>query len=93
MKVAPITDLKNRLSHYLRLVARGETITVLDRGNPVAQIRPIEGADDGMRRLAAAGLVRLPVRPAPKDLWTRSLPRAARSVSAALDEDREDRLR
>ena len=31
MKTAAVTDLKNRLSHYLRLVARGETVTVLDR--------------------------------------------------------------
>jgi len=93
MKVAPVTDLKNRLSHYLRLVARGETITVLDRGNPVAQITPIADAADAMRRLAAAGVVRLPVRAAPKDLWTRRLPRARRSVRAALDEDREDRVR
>ena len=31
MKTAPVTDLKNRLSHYLRLVARGEVVIVDDR--------------------------------------------------------------
>ena len=93
MKTAPVTDLKNRLSHYLRLVARGETITVLDRGTPVAQITPIEHGDDALHRLAAAGVVRLPTRAIPKDLWTRKLPRASKSVRAALDQDRDDRVR
>jgi prevent-host-death family protein len=36
--------LKNRLSHFLRLVREGETVTVMDRNEPVAQIRPIHGA-------------------------------------------------
>jgi prevent-host-death family protein len=93
MKVAPVTDLKNRLSHYLRLVARGETITVLDRGNPIAHITPIEHAADELRRLAAEGVVRLPVRAVPADLWTRPLPRAKASVVAALQDEREDRIR
>ena len=93
MKTAPVTDLKNRLSHYLRLVARGETITVLDRGNPIAQITPIGPMEEDLRKLASTGVVRLPVRPLPRDFWTRSLPRSARSVAAALEEERRDRLR
>lgn len=36
-----IADLKARLSEYLRAVRRGETIAVLDRDTPVAQIIPI----------------------------------------------------
>lgn len=91
MKTAPVTDLKNRLSHYLRLVARGETITVLDRGRPVAQITPPGEASAELGRLAEAGLARLPVRKASKDLWTRPLPAATASVSDALQRDRDDR--
>jgi len=34
MKMAPVTELKNRLSHYLRLVARGESVTIVDREGP-----------------------------------------------------------
>jgi prevent-host-death family protein len=90
MKTAAVTELKNRLSHYLRLVTRGETVTVLDRGKPIAQITPVPAAEDDVRRLAAEGLVRLPVRPLPKDFWRRSLPRSAASVSEALIEDRGD---
>ena len=92
MKTAPVTDLKNRLSHYLRLVARGETVTVLDRGRPVAQITPIGSADAELRALAASGLVRLPDRRLPKRFWTRPLPRSSASVLRALDEERADRV-
>jgi prevent-host-death family protein len=41
MKQVRIAELKARLSKYLRAVRRGETIVVLDRETPVAQIVPI----------------------------------------------------
>ena len=41
MKQVRIAELKARLSEYLRAVRRGETIAVLDRETPVAQIIPI----------------------------------------------------
>jgi prevent-host-death family protein len=40
MKQVRIAELKSRLSEYLRAVRRGETIAVLDRDTPVAQIVP-----------------------------------------------------
>jgi prevent-host-death family protein len=40
MKAVGIADLKARLSEYLRLVRKGRTLTVLDRGTPVARIVP-----------------------------------------------------
>lgn len=92
MKMAPVTELKNRLSHYLRLVARGESVTILDRGKPVARLTRIEGDDGELQALVAAGLARPPVRPLPKDFLTRTLPRPSASVQQALFEDREDRF-
>ncbi len=92
MKTAPITDLKNRLSHYLRLVRRGETVTVLDRGKAVAQLTPVPKADDELQRLAAEGVVRLPLRPLPPSFWKRPRPVSRKSVTAALLEGREDRF-
>ena len=92
MKTAPVTDLKNRLSYYLRLVARGETVTVLDRGRPVAQITPPSDASVELQRLVEAGLARLPTRKPPRDLFTRPLPVSRVPLSQALDEDRDDRL-
>ena len=41
MKQVRIAELKARLSEHLRAVRRGETIAVLDRDTPVAQIVPV----------------------------------------------------
>ena len=41
MRQVRIAELKARLSEYLRAVRRGETIAVLDRETPVAQIIPV----------------------------------------------------
>jgi antitoxin (DNA-binding transcriptional repressor) of toxin-antitoxin stability system len=57
---AKIGELRNRLSYYLRRVAAGEIIEVLDRDRPVARISPIQaGQSDGeswAARLREAGL-------------------------------------
>jgi prevent-host-death family protein len=92
MKTAAVTDLKNRLSHYLRLVARGERVTILDRGRPVAQLVRIETGDEELDALVAAGLARPASAPLAKDFFTRRLPRAKKSVKQALIEDRQDRF-
>jgi prevent-host-death family protein len=41
MKQVRIAELKARLSEYLRAVRQGETIAVLDRETPVAEIVPV----------------------------------------------------
>ena len=41
MKAVRIAELKSRLSEYLRAVRHGETVSVLDRETPIAQIVPI----------------------------------------------------
>jgi prevent-host-death family protein len=92
MKTAPVTDLKNRLSHYLRLVARGESVTILDRGRPVARLSRVDAGDGELDALVAAGLARSPVAALPKDFLSRRLPRPRASVQRALVEDREDRF-
>jgi len=43
MKQVRIAELKARLSEYLRAVRGGETIAILDRDTPVAQLVPIRG--------------------------------------------------
>jgi prevent-host-death family protein len=87
-----VTDLKNRLSHYLRLVARGESVTILDRGRPIARLSRIEANDAELDALVTSGLARPPLAALPKDFLTRRLPRAKASVQRALVEDREDRF-
>jgi antitoxin (DNA-binding transcriptional repressor) of toxin-antitoxin stability system len=84
--------VKNRLSHYLRLVARGETVTILDRGRPVARLSRIQSENAEIESLVAAGLARPPLEALPADFLTRRLPRPKASVVAALLEDRRDRF-
>jgi antitoxin (DNA-binding transcriptional repressor) of toxin-antitoxin stability system len=44
MRAVGIRELKNRLSHYVRLVEAGESVLVTDRGSVVAELRPPGGA-------------------------------------------------
>lgn len=62
MKQVRIADLKARLSEHLRAVRRGETIAVLDRDTPVAQIVPIRDRQALRIRRPAPGT------PPPKDV-------------------------
>jgi antitoxin (DNA-binding transcriptional repressor) of toxin-antitoxin stability system len=43
MYTVKIADLKARLSHHLRAVRRGRTLTVLDRDRAIARIVPYDG--------------------------------------------------
>jgi antitoxin (DNA-binding transcriptional repressor) of toxin-antitoxin stability system len=40
-----ISDLKNRLSHYLRLVRAGEVVEIFDRKMPLARIEAVSGLE------------------------------------------------
>ncbi len=40
MRAVGIRELKDRLSHYVRLVESGESVLVTDRGSVVAELRP-----------------------------------------------------
>jgi prevent-host-death family protein len=55
MKTATISEAKNRLSAYLRLVKRGEEVLILDRTVPVARLVPVEfgkPSDDDEAKIA-----------------------------------------
>ena len=95
MEKATISELKNRLSAYLRMVRAGETVLVLDRSRPIARIERVggpTGIDDRLGRLEAAGLVRRPKRGLPMKSLATPPPRPKQSVlSALLDERSEGR--
>ena len=60
-----IADLKAHLSEHLRKVRNGETLTVLDRDTPIAQIAPVP-ADTGLEmRRATRRPADLPLPPPP----------------------------
>lgn len=86
-------ELKVRLGTYLRRVRSGQTLVVTDRGQPVAELRPIAG-DAGLEavlaRLEARGVVTRPTR---KRLAPfRGVASRGASLSSAVIEDREDRF-
>lgn len=84
-------ELKNKLSHYLRLVRAGAHILVTDHGRPVAELGPVTKAgrntEDAWVEAAARGEVVLPKRQeAPRVRPVRLRKRA--SLSDAVLEDR-----
>ena len=85
-------ELKIRLGTYLRRVRKGHTLIVTDRGQPVAELRPIggePGVDSALAELEARGAV---VRPARKRLTAfRPIEHRGRDLSTAVTEDRDDR--
>jgi prevent-host-death family protein len=58
-----LRELRQRASELLRLVERGETVQITDRGRPVALLTPLPGGDP-LERMRAAG----EVDPAPEAL-------------------------
>jgi prevent-host-death family protein len=85
-------ELKVRLGTYLRQVRQGRTLVVTDRGQPVAELRPIgekTSRDAILAKLAAQGVV---TRPTAKLGSFRPIVRAGLSLSAAVLEDRDDRF-
>ena len=100
MKKANIAELKNRLSHYLNRVKRGETVLVMERATPVARIVPTAPpsqmssaeANAWLKRLETDGILRLGARKGLLDL-IRKAPSGKRPIGAVetLIEDRERR--
>ena len=70
MKTVGSRELKIRLGTYLRLVREGSTIVVTDRGEPIAELRPLPAAstelERRLRKVAATGLLTLPTRDLPE---------------------------
>ena len=87
-----VRELKTRLGGYLQQVRLGRTLVITDRGEPVAELKPLRGAvgeEAKLEQLKALGAVtRLENRPlAP----FRAVRGRGRSVSDAIIEDRKDR--
>jgi prevent-host-death family protein len=87
-------ELKTRLGAYLRKVRRGATLLVTDRGEPVAELRPLDdGAarlDPGLAALEALGVVTR--NPTARLAPFRPLRSTGRSASEAVIDGREDRF-
>ncbi|MDR5699294.1 type II toxin-antitoxin system Phd/YefM family antitoxin [Agromyces aerolatus] len=78
MTTVGIRALKQNASAVVADAAAGETVTITDRGRPVAQITPIPASP--LERLRASGAARPPLR----DIRTLPSPAPGPSISAEL---------
>lgn len=92
---ANVTEVKNRFSHYLRLVKKGECVQILERAVPVARIEslagraPATGAE--LKRLVEEGIVTPPRRGRAALFLKRPLVRCKADPVDALIEERGSR--
>lgn len=93
MRSVSVTDLKARLSRYLRMVKRGGEVLVVERGVPVARLVGARGAeveDEWVSRLVREGVL----TPGSGDcsfILKEEPARGGGSLLEALRDDREDR--
>ena len=95
MQRATISDLKSRLSAYLKKVRAGETILILDRNQPVAKLEPVSAKDDlsgHLEDLVRTGALRRATKRI-STKWLRTEPPVSRKniVETLLEERREGR--
>lgn len=89
MKKARVSDLKNHLSRYLDYVRHGETVLVLDRKTPVAELKPITGKSSNGKLVALErkGIIRRGSGRIPKKFLKEALGgKGARVLDALLEE-------
>ncbi len=93
MPTAAVSDLKARLSEYLKRVKGGAEILNTNRGKHVARLVPVSRAKiarDALVQMEKQGLIKLGSGKLPKDFW--SMPRPedpGESVLNALLDERK----
>lgn len=91
MQRIPISELKNRLSEFLRLVKRGETIEVLEHSIPIARIEGVRASArlpaQALDHLVREGLVRAPRKGMEPGFWSfPPLPCVSDAARAVIEE-------
>ncbi len=76
MEKATISEIKNRLSAYLKKVKAGQSILILDRNQPVARLE--------------RGLIRRATQPVPVKALKTPVPKVKASVLESLVEERRE---
>ena len=92
-RVVGARELKTRLGTYLRRVREGRTVLVTDRGEPIAELRPLPrdtSVSAALLKLSSQRAVTLPVRKSMAAF--RPIQSRGRALSEAVLDDREDRF-
>ena len=94
MPTAAVSDLKARLSEYLKKVTAGAEILITDRGKPVARLVPLSRAKitrESLAQMEKEGLIKIGSGKLPKDFWSMPRPEDPNgSVLGALLEERKE---
>ncbi len=80
MRSATVTEAKNSLSALLALVKGGESVTITERGIPIARLEPMAGVEDAdgrIARLERAGILRRGTGTLDPEFFSMPLPEAA----------------
>ena len=93
MRAVGLKILKNKLSEYVRLAAAGETVVIIDRGRPVAEIVPPRREPESItERGVREGWIRPAVRGPGWPPRGKPVPGLTfEQLMADLDKDRKDR--
>jgi prevent-host-death family protein len=86
-------ELKTRLGSYLQQVREGQTLVVTDRGEPIAELRPLpsdRSLPSALLKLSTKGTVTLPTRDGLAPF--RPIRNRGASLAKAIIDDREDRF-
>ena len=86
-------ELKTRLGTYLRRVREGRTLLVTDRGEPIAELRPLpndKSVPAALLKLSGKRTVTLPVRKSMAAF--RPIASRGHALSEAVVENRWDRF-
>lgn len=86
-------ELKTRLGRYIEQVRRGATLVVTQRGEPVAELRPIDKTADEASRLGALRALGIVTRRSETRLAKfRPIRMTGPGLSRAVVEERADRF-
>lgn len=97
MREAKISEIKNQLSRYLRIVRNGEVVRILDRKTPIAEIVPIavrrsRGDDERwLAELERRGVVRRGTGKIPREIVAKPPPGRISGAVRTLIEERNER--
>lgn len=86
-------ELKTRLGRYLAEVRRGASVIVTERGEPIAELRPLGGSTDERSRLERLRVLGIVTREREGSLSPfRSIRLTGRGLAQAVVEQRADRF-